>query len=153
VGVKSVHITQDEIQALSPGNSCRDTNAHQRFRSLCRQRKMPIYCSQKKLSFLKKTTKERSRGAQHLPPCFIVIAVLGDARKIFNGGLKGPQRKDISNWVAALICRAKNWVSWSGCTFSISNEEIIRHRIAQVMILTGWRYSFLNCGKEHQGQH
>jgi hypothetical protein len=50
---------------------------------------------------------------------FRVIRILCNLWEIHYGGLKCPRRKYICNWVASLICRAENRVSWSRCTFSV----------------------------------
>ena len=63
--------------------------------------------------------KERVRNSQHLPSCFRVVPLLRNTREVLDGGLKCPQGENVSDWVAALVRRAKNGVSRPRDTLSV----------------------------------
>ena len=100
-----------------PGSSCHGTDGHQHFRNQCQQKKK-LACNTRN-SDTPGSQISTQVYIQHLFTSFSIIRILRYFWEIHYGGLKCPRRKYICNWVASLICRSENWVSWSRGTFSV----------------------------------
>ena len=61
--------------------------------------------------------------SQQLPPGLRVMPIFVHPWKIFNRLLKGPEREDIRNGVATLVCRTKNGVRGTWSAFSVRDRR------------------------------
>ena len=109
-----------------PGSSCRDTDGHQHFQNQCQQKKM-LACNTGNSEMLGPQKSSTQVHIQHLFTSFSIIRILRYFWEVHYGGLKCPRRKYICNWVASLICRSENRVSWSRGTFGVS---VVKNQIS-----------------------